>query len=43
MTGGIEQPRVEPARRGADILLTALAPAVWGSTYYVTTEYLPHG
>ncbi len=43
MTGGVAQPRVEPARRGADILLTALAPAVWGSTYYVTTEYLPQG
>lgn len=24
-----------------DILLTALAPAIWGSTYYVTTEFLP--
>jgi probable blue pigment (indigoidine) exporter len=43
MTGGVAQPRVEPARRGADILLTALAPAVWGSTYYVTTEFLPPG
>ncbi len=27
----------------ADILLTALAPAVWGSTYFVTTEFLPQG
>ncbi|WP_349367999.1 EamA family transporter [Salinarimonas sp.] len=26
-----------------DILVTALAPAVWGSTYLVTTELLPHG
>lgn len=26
-----------------DILLTALAPAVWGSVYIVTTELLPHG
>lgn len=26
--------------RGADLLLTALAPAVWGSTYIVTTEML---
>jgi len=26
-----------------DILLTALAPAIWGSTYYVTTEFLPPG
>jgi probable blue pigment (indigoidine) exporter len=23
------------------VLLTALAPSVWGTTYYVTTEYLP--
>ena len=29
--------------RTADILLTALAPAVWGSTYLVTTEALPAG
>jgi probable blue pigment (indigoidine) exporter len=29
--------------RTADILLTALAPAVWGSTYLVTTEALPEG
>jgi probable blue pigment (indigoidine) exporter len=27
----------------ADILATALAPAIWGSTYFVTTSYLPHG
>jgi probable blue pigment (indigoidine) exporter len=26
--------------RTTDLLLTALAPAVWGSTYYVTTEWL---
>ena len=26
-----------------DILLTAIAPAIWGSTYLVTTEFLPHG
>ncbi|WP_249044498.1 hypothetical protein [Crossiella equi] len=25
------------------VLLTALAPAVWGSTYLVTTELLPPG
>lgn len=25
----------------ADLLLTAIAPAVWGSTYIVTTEFLP--
>jgi probable blue pigment (indigoidine) exporter len=29
--------------RTIDILLTALAPAVWGSTYIVTTELLPDG
>ncbi|WP_160007292.1 EamA family transporter [Rhizobium sp. 18055] len=26
-----------------DVLITALAPAVWGSTYFVTTAFLPHG
>ena len=29
--------------RTTDILLTALAPAIWGSTYLVTTETLPAG
>lgn len=29
--------------RNMDILLTALAPAIWGSTYLVTTEALPAG
>jgi hypothetical protein len=29
--------------RTIDILLTALAPAVWGSTYIVATELLPAG
>jgi probable blue pigment (indigoidine) exporter len=29
--------------RISDILLTALAPAIWGSTYLVTTEALPAG
>lgn len=29
--------------RTFDTLLTALAPAVWGSTYLVTTELLPPG
>ncbi|MGJ7039851.1 putative blue pigment (indigoidine) exporter [Shinella sp. BE166] len=29
--------------RSADILLTAAAPAIWGSTYIVTTELLPAG
>ncbi|UAB88234.1 EamA family transporter [Ruegeria sp. SCSIO 43209] len=26
-----------------DIALTAIAPLIWGSTYYVTTEFLPAG
>ncbi|MFD1156360.1 EamA family transporter [Roseovarius aestuarii] len=29
--------------RGTDLILTALAPAIWGSTYLVTTEFLPDG
>ncbi|MEM1200341.1 MAG: EamA family transporter [Pseudomonadota bacterium] len=29
--------------RSTDLLLTALAPAIWGTTYFVTTEYLPAG
>jgi probable blue pigment (indigoidine) exporter len=29
--------------RSTDILLTAVAPAIWGSTYIVTTELLPAG
>ncbi len=29
--------------RNTDIFLTALAPAIWGSTYLVTTEALPAG
>ncbi|GJF28077.1 ABC transporter permease [Kitasatospora sp. NE20-6] len=29
--------------RPATLLLTALAPSVWGTTYYVTTEFLPPG
>ncbi|QEM83664.1 EamA family transporter [Halomonas binhaiensis] len=29
--------------RQSDLILTALAPAVWGSTYVVTTEMLPPG
>jgi len=29
--------------RPADLILTALAPAIWGSTYFVTTEFLPQG
>jgi len=27
--------------RNTDLLITALAPIIWGSTYWVTTEYLP--
>lgn len=29
--------------RNGDLLLTAIAPAIWGSTYLVTTELLPSG
>ncbi len=29
--------------RQSDLFLTALAPAIWGSTYYVTTQHLPDG
>lgn len=29
--------------RSLDLLFTALAPAIWGSTYIVTTELLPDG
>ncbi|MBL4598482.1 MAG: EamA family transporter [Rhizobiaceae bacterium] len=29
--------------RNNDLLLTAIAPAIWGSTYLVTTEFLPDG
>ncbi|QWK80479.1 EamA family transporter [Ochrobactrum sp. BTU1] len=28
---------------GVDVLITAIAPTVWGSTYIVTTEFLPSG
>lgn len=28
--------------RGSDLLLTAIAPVIWGSTYIVTTEFLPN-
>lgn len=30
-------------RHQTDIALTAIAPLIWGSTYYVTTEFLPVG
>lgn len=29
--------------RPLDVLITAIAPAVWGSTYIVTTQFLPPG
>jgi len=29
--------------RNVDLLLTAIAPAIWGSTYLVTTQLLPAG
>jgi probable blue pigment (indigoidine) exporter len=29
--------------RSSNLLLTAIAPAIWGSTYIVTTELLPDG
>ena len=29
--------------RSTDLLLTAVAPAIWGSTYVVTTLMLPQG
>jgi probable blue pigment (indigoidine) exporter len=32
---------MKPMNSGLDVLVTALAPAVWGSTYLVTTEFLP--
>lgn len=31
------------AGQTAAILTTAIAPAIWGSTYYVTTTFLPEG
>lgn len=30
-----------PLRNSLDTLLTALAPVIWGSTYIVTTQFLP--
>ena len=29
--------------RTTDLLLTAIAPAIWGSTYIVTSQWLPQG
>ncbi|EJJ31003.1 EamA family transporter [Rhizobium sp. CF142] len=31
------------SRYAADVLMTAIAPAIWGSTYFVTTSFLPQG
>ncbi|MBJ5191981.1 EamA family transporter, partial [Salmonella enterica subsp. enterica serovar Mbandaka] len=28
--------------RTRDLLFTAIAPAIWASTYIVTTQYLPN-
>ncbi|MFB7085539.1 EamA family transporter [Streptomyces sp. NPDC056296] len=36
-------PRIPYAWQAATLALTALAPAVWGTTYVVTTELLPPG
>lgn len=36
-------PRSAHAQRTATVVLTALAPASWGTTYAVTTELLPSG
>jgi probable blue pigment (indigoidine) exporter len=30
-------------RYTTDVAATAIAPAIWGSTYFVTTSFLPHG
>jgi len=29
--------------RNTDLLITALAPVIWGTTYLITTQYLPAG
>ena len=29
--------------RNTDLLVTSIAPVIWGSTYLITTEYLPAG
>lgn len=31
------------SRYAVDVLMTATAPAIWGSTYFVTTSFLPQG
>lgn len=33
--------RIKESQQMRDLLLTALAPIVWGSTYFVTTQFLP--
>ena len=30
-------------KRNTDLLVTSIAPVIWGSTYLITTEYLPAG
>ncbi len=37
------RPSTSTAQRAATVLLTALAPASWGTTYVVTTRLLPPG
>jgi probable blue pigment (indigoidine) exporter len=37
----MHMPSPHPSSSWRDVLLTALAPVVWGSTYIVTTEFLP--
>ncbi|AYR23121.1 EamA family transporter [Herbaspirillum rubrisubalbicans] len=34
-------PTTHPLRHWSDVVLTALAPAIWGSTYIVTSQLLP--
>tara|TARA_R110000868_G_scaffold69568_2_gene204669 strand:- start:2944 stop:3936 length:993 start_codon:yes stop_codon:yes gene_type:complete len=41
--GFVLEQEMWPMSRTTDILLTALAPMVWGSSYLVTTELLPAG
>ncbi|WP_300303355.1 EamA family transporter [Ferrovibrio sp.] len=41
-TGGLSVPQTSPVH-ALDVLSTAAAPAIWGSTYIVTTEFMPAG
>lgn len=41
-TGHDASPQHRPMR-SFDLLMTAVAPAIWGSTYIVTTQFLPAG